>query len=75
VVLLAADAVPVVANPAFQFKMVMFAVGLVNIAVFRWRFGARLRADEPLEGGIRFAALGLASWVLVLLAGRFIAYL
>ena len=75
VVLLAADAMPVVVNPAFQFKMAMFALGLVNIAAFRWRFGGRLKADTPLEGATGFAALGLASWLLVLLAGRFIAYL
>jgi len=75
VVLLAADAMPVVVNPAFQFKMAMLAVGLINIAAFRWRFGRHLRADAPLDGATWFAALGLASWLLVLLAGRFIAYL
>jgi hypothetical protein len=75
VVLLAADAMPVVVNPAFQFKMAMFALGLVNIAAFRWRFGGRLRAETPLDGAAGFAALSLASWLLVLLAGRFIAYL
>jgi hypothetical protein len=75
VVLLAADAMPVVVNPAFQFKMAMFALGLVNIAVFRWRFGGRLRAETPLDGAAGFAAMSLASWLLVLLAGRFIAYL
>src|SRR5215467_13729155 len=74
-VLLAADAMPVVANPAFQFKMAMFALGLVNIAAFRWRSGGRLRAETPLDGATWFAALSLASWLLVLLAGRFIAYL
>ena len=75
VVLLAADAMPVVVNPAFQFKMAMFALGLVNVAAFRWRFGGGLKADTPLDGAAGFAALSLASWLLVLLAGRFIAYL
>jgi len=74
-VLLAADAMPVVVNPAFQFKMAMFALGLINIAAFRWRFGGGLKADVPLDGATWFAALSLASWLLVLLAGRFIAYL
>jgi hypothetical protein len=74
-VLLAADAMPVVVNPAFQFKMAMFALGLINVAVFRWRFGGGLKAEVPLEGATGFAALSLASWLLVLLAGRFIAYL
>jgi hypothetical protein len=74
-VLLAADAMPVVVNPAFQFKMGMLALGLINIAAFRWRFGGRLQAEAPLDGAAGFAALSLASWLLVLLAGRFIAYL
>jgi hypothetical protein len=75
VVLLAADSMPVVVNPAFQFKMAMFALGLVNVAVFRWRFGGGLKAETPLDGAAGFAAVSLASWLLVLLAGRFIAYL
>jgi hypothetical protein len=73
-VLLAADAGPVVVNAAFRFKMAMFALGLVNIAAFRWRFGGRLAADAPLDGAFGFAALSLVSWLCVLLAGRFIAY-
>jgi hypothetical protein len=75
VVLLAADAMPVVVNPAFQFKMAMFALGLVNVAVFRWRFGGGSKTEAPLDGAAGLAAVSLASWVLVLLAGRFIAYL
>ena len=75
IVVLAADAMPVVVNPAFQFKMAMFALGLINVAVFRWRFGGGLKADVPLAGATWPAALSLASWLLVLLAGRFIAYL
>jgi hypothetical protein len=74
-VLLSADAMPVVVNPAFQFKMAMFALGLVNVAAFRWRFGARLATETPLDWATGFAALSLASWLMVLLAGRFIAYL
>ena len=73
-VLLAADAMPVVVNPAFQFKMAMLALGLINVAVFRWRFGGGLTAQAPLDGGAWLAAVSLASWLLVLLAGRFIAY-
>ena len=75
VVLLAADATAVMRNPAFQFKMAMLALGLVNVAAFRWRFGGSLKADAPLEGAGWLAAVSLASWLLVLLAGRFIAYL
>ena len=75
VVLLAADAMPVATNPAFEFKMAMLALGLVNVAAFRWRFGGALAKDAPLDGAAALAAVSLASWVLVLLAGRFIAYL
>jgi hypothetical protein len=75
VVLLSADATPVVANPAFQFKMAMLALGLLNVAAFRWRFGPALKKDAPLVGARGLAAVSLTSWVLVLLAGRFIAYL
>ena len=53
----------------------VIAGAVTPIAAFRWRFGRHLRADAPLDGAIWFAALGLASWLLVLLAGRFIAYL
>jgi hypothetical protein len=74
-VLLSADATPVVVNPAFQFKMAMLALGLLNVALFRWRFGAALKKDTPLDGAYGLAAVSLASWTLVLLAGRFIAYL
>jgi hypothetical protein len=75
VVLLSADATAVVYNAAFQFKMAMFALGLVNVAVFYWRYGGALKADAPLQRGVGFAAVSPASWVLVLLAGRATAYI
>jgi hypothetical protein len=43
------------------------------VALFRWRFGSALKT--PLDGAHGLAAVSLASWTLVLLAGRFIAYL
>jgi hypothetical protein len=73
-VLLSADAGPVVVNVAFQFKMAMFTLGLINIAAFRWRYGGSLAADAPPDGAFWFAALSLVCWLAVLLAGRFIAY-
>jgi hypothetical protein len=75
VVLLSADATPVVGNAAFQFKMAMFALGLINVVAFYWRYGGALKADAPLDRGVGFAAVSLASWVLVLLAGRATAYI
>jgi hypothetical protein len=64
----------VLVNKVFQFKMAMFALGLVNVAAFRWRVGRDLGAGAPPNGAAWFAAVSLASWLSVLLAGRFIAY-
>jgi hypothetical protein len=75
VVLLSAEASTVVRNPAFQFKMAMLIFALANVAVFRWRFGSALKTGTPLDGAQPLAAVSLASWILVLLAGRSIAYL
>ncbi len=75
VVLLSAEASTLVRNPAFQFKMAVLIFALANVAVFRWRFGRALKAGAPLDGAQTFAAVSLASWILVLLAGRSIAYL
>src|SRR5258708_39752089 len=67
VVLLAADATAVMRNPAFQFKMAMFVLGLVNVAVVYWRYGGARKAGTPLAPRIGFAAVSLASCVPVLL--------
>jgi hypothetical protein len=75
VVLLSAEASTVVKNPAFQFKMAMLIFALVNVAVFHWRFGRALKGGAPLDRAQPLAAVSLASWILVLLAGRSIAYL
>ena len=75
VVLLSAEASTLVKNPAFQFKMAMLIFALVNVAVFHWRFGRALKTGAALDGAQAFAAVSLASWILVLLAGRSIAYL
>jgi hypothetical protein len=75
VVLLSAEASTLVKNPAFQFKMAMLIFALANVTVFHWRFGRALKTGAPLDGAQPLAAVSLASWVLVLLAGRSIAYL
>jgi hypothetical protein len=74
-VLLSAEASTLVRNPGFQFKMAMLIFALTNVAVFHWRFGRALKSGAPLDGARPFAAISLASWILVLLAGRSIAYL
>jgi hypothetical protein len=75
VVLLSAEASTVVRNPAFQFKMAMLIFALANVALFHWRFGSALKTGAALDGARPFAAASLAGWILVLLAGRSIAYL
>ena len=74
-VLLSAEASTLVRNPAFRFKMAMLVFSLANVALFHWRFGRALKTGAPLDGAQTFAAVSLASWILVLLAGRSIAYL
>jgi hypothetical protein len=75
VVLLSAEASTLVKNPAFQFKMAMLIFAFANVAVFHWRYGRALKAGAPLDGAQPYAAVSLVSWILVLLAGRSIAYL
>lgn len=75
VVLLSAEASTLVRNPAFQVKMAVLVLGLANVVLFHWRFDRSLKKDLPLDGARVLAAVSLASWLLVLLAGRAIAYL
>jgi hypothetical protein len=74
-VLLAPEARALGVNPAFLAKMGCLAAGIVNIAVFHARFGAALRTGLVPAAARVPAAVSLAAWVLVLLAGRMIAYL
>jgi hypothetical protein len=74
-ILISAEASTIVTNSAFQFKMAMLLVGLINVAAFHWRFGDALRSDAALDTARPLAAISLSAWVLVLLAGRAIAYL
>jgi hypothetical protein len=72
-ILLAAEATALGRNPAFIAKMVLVAVGLVNIAFFHWRWRS-LRDGLPPAGGRLQAGVSLSVWVSVLLLGRLIAY-
>jgi hypothetical protein len=74
VVLFSAEASTTVRNPAFQLKLVMIVLGLANVAAFYRRFGWTPAVHEPLDRARVIAAVSLASWILVLLAGRAIAY-
>jgi hypothetical protein len=75
VVLLSADAVAMVHNPAFLFKMAMLVLALANAALFHRQFGRATEVGAGFPVDRILAVVSLASWVLVLLAGRAIAYL
>lgn len=75
VLLLAVEARALGTNPAFYGKLAFIAVGLVNVALFHFRFGTALRADA-LPPDVRvYAVISLIAWIATLLAGRMIAYL
>ncbi|WP_114943928.1 hypothetical protein [Microvirga calopogonii] len=74
-ILLAAEARSLGVNPAFYVKLGFIALGLANVALFHLRFGKVLRtAALPTEARI-YAIVSLIAWIIVLLAGRMIAYL
>lgn len=78
IVLFAAEAGPLMRNPAFLGKLAFIAVGLVNIAAFHLLYGRMLRSAEAGTAGTalprRPAAISLAAWIAALLLGRAIAY-
>ena len=64
-----------IANPAFAWKFVLLVLALANIAVFHASFRGVLQGLAPVTTGVRvLAALSIALWLCVLLAGRFIAF-
>ena len=66
--LFAADAVELAANPAFLWKMGLFLLALLNVALWhRWSARHPRRARQG-------AAASLLLWTAVLVAGRLIAY-
>ncbi|MFG1461962.1 hypothetical protein V5F77_03600 [Xanthobacter sp. DSM 24535] len=73
-VLVSAETTTVIRNPAFLAKMALLVLALANVALFHARFGTALRAGAGLERARGTAMVSLASWTLVLLAGRAIAY-
>jgi uncharacterized protein DUF6644 len=76
--LFSAEASHLALNPVFQLKALLFAAGLINVAIYE--FWAR-RAVEHLAPGAAMparakvtAALSLVIWVAVAACGRSIAY-
>ncbi|MDI4663789.1 hypothetical protein K9U40_05535 [Xanthobacter autotrophicus] len=74
IVLFAAEAGPLVRNPAFLGKLALIAIGLANIAVFHLAFGPALRERRITAGARITAGVSLLAWVAALLLGRTIAY-
>lgn len=74
IVLLAPEATALWRNPAFLLKTAILGLGLVNVAVVHRLHGRSLREGGPVDGLRPLAAVSLLAWVLVLLAGRAIAY-
>ena len=75
VVLFSAEATTIARNPAFLFKMIMLVVGLANVGVFHAYHRLSALAEEGRRPAIRVGAIvSLSVWILVLLAGRAIAY-
>ncbi len=76
VLLFAADATHVANNPAFQVKLPLIALAVLNLAVLH--FGAWRRVagwGEAVPGAARAAALlSILLWLGVIAAGRLIAY-
>lgn len=75
ILLLAVEARALGTNPAFYVKLAFIVLGLINVALFHARFGSVLRSNTlPPEARI-YALVSLLAWIVVLLAGRMIAYL
>ena len=70
-VLFAPEAVAIAANPAFQAKLVLLALGLANVVANAWA----LRQRGPESGLAQLTAgLSLLAWLSVAALGRLIAY-
>jgi hypothetical protein len=68
-----ADAEGMAASGTFRWKLLLLALALANVALFRWRYGAVPR--EPVRMGMRLLALAsLLLWTATAVAGRLIAY-
>ncbi|WP_445504173.1 hypothetical protein [Microvirga sp. G4-2] len=75
ILLLAVEARALGVNPAFYTKVVFIAVGLANVILLHARFNAALSAGSLPPEARLYALISLIAWIIVLLAGRMIAYL
>lgn len=76
VILFVADAGPLAANGLMQLKFALIALGLVNAALFRRNWNARLGTwdvDPPRAGRLQ-ALASILIWLAVPTIGRLVAY-
>ena len=77
-ILFAAEASHVVLNEIFQFKLMLIALGLINVALFEYFVAPRVRmtpANQPLPEMARISGIAsLVIWIAVAVCGRSIAY-
>lgn len=78
VLLFAADAAAISANPAFVAKMLVVGLALANVIALERTWGRSLAAlplGAPVPAGARLCAgLSLAGWIAAAALGRLIAY-
>ena len=69
----AADAEAMAASETFRIKLVLIALALGNVALFRWRYGA-VPSGRVGAGTKLLALASLLLWTGTAIAGRLIAY-
>ena len=72
-ILFAADAEALARQDTFRLKLILIAIALANVALFRLRYGAVV-ADPPPAGARLLALASLLLWTSVAICGRMIAY-
>jgi hypothetical protein len=72
-ILFAADAEALVRQDTFRLKLILIAIALANVALFRLRYGAVV-TDPPPAGARLLALASLLLWTSVAICGRMIAY-
>ena len=72
-ILFAADAEAFARQGTFRLKLILIAIALANVALFRLLYGAAA-ADPPPTGARLLALASLLLWTSVAICGRMIAY-
>jgi hypothetical protein len=72
-VMFAADAKALAESGTFRLKLVLIAIAIANVALFRWRFG-KVMPDRPRVLAKTLALASFLLWTGVAIAGRMIAY-